>query len=151
MAAGLNWSWSAVGTSSCVIILWYVPRRCSEEIKIDLRRLSEVSSKNCLNEKAAVTGLVGLAGSIAVIGWIPHFLLWLVVRTQSPHSAAWFGGEYANPILLGEETDTSPLGSGESGSSLNFSYCLLYLYSVNSYHTAGPSEVFICLMVYQPL
>ena len=51
--------------------------------------------------------LVGCAGSTAVIGWIPRLLVWLVVRTQTPRSAAWFGSEDAEPMLLGEETDTS--------------------------------------------
>ena len=46
-----------------------------------------------------------------MIGWIPRRLLWLVVRTQTSHSAAWFGGEDTDPILLGEGIDTSPSGS----------------------------------------
>ena len=76
-----------------------------------LRRLSGVSSyKSCLTEKrAAVIGLVGCAGFAAVIGCIPHLLLWLVVRMQTPHSAAWFGGEDADSMLLGKVMDSSPL------------------------------------------
>ena len=55
----------------------------------DLERLSEVSSqKSCLNEVAAVIGLVGCDESAAVIGWISRSLLRLVVRTQTPCSAA---------------------------------------------------------------
>ena len=62
---------------------------------------------------AAVIGLVGYAGSAAMIGWIQHLLLWLVVRMQTLHSTALKGD--ADPMLLGEEIDTSPLGSGEPG------------------------------------
>ena len=49
-------------------------------------RLSEISfEKSCLNEKkAAVIGLVGCAGSAAMIGWIPRRLLWRVVKMQTP-------------------------------------------------------------------
>ena len=47
-------------------------------------------------------------GSAAVIGWIPCLLFWLLVRMQTPLSAAWFGGEDANPMLLGEVMDSSP-------------------------------------------
>ena len=94
------------------------PKVISEDfLKLALRRavdgrLSEVSSeKSCLNEMAAVIGLVGCAGSVAVIGWIPCLLLQLVVRMQTPYSAVWFGGEDADPMLLGGKTDpTSPLG-----------------------------------------
>ena len=56
-----------------------------------------------LNEMAAVIGLVGCAGSAAVVGWIPHLLLRLLVRTQTPRSAAWFGSgdaEVRIPLLL---------------------------------------------------
>ena len=45
-----------------------------------------------LNVMAAVIGLVCYAGSAAVVGWIPRLLLRLVVRTQTPRSAARFGG-----------------------------------------------------------
>ena len=56
-------------------------------------RLSEVSSaKSCLNEKAAVIGLVGCA--------------WL-----DSTSSASAGGEDADRILQGEETDTFLPGS----------------------------------------
>ncbi len=55
-------------------------------------------------------GLVGCAGSTAVIGWITCLLLWLVVRKQTPCLAAWFGGEDTDPMLLGEVTDSSPPG-----------------------------------------
>ena len=40
--------------------------------------------------------LVGWAGSAAAVGWIPRLLLRLVVRMQTPHLAAWFGGEDAD-------------------------------------------------------
>ena len=33
--------------------------------------------------RAAGIGLVGCAGSAAVIGWIPHLLLWLVMQMQT--------------------------------------------------------------------
>ena len=71
------------------------------------------SEKSCLNEKkAAVIGQIGCTGSAVVIGWIPRLLLGLMVRTQTPRSAAWFGGENADPMLLREVTDpTSPLGT----------------------------------------
>ena len=52
--------------------------------------------------KAVVIGLVGCAGSTAMIGWIR-----LVVRMQTPCLAAWFDGEDADPILLVEETNPS--------------------------------------------
>ena len=61
---------------------------------------------------AAVIGLVGYAGSAVVIGWIPSLLFWLVVRMQTPRSVAWFDDEDTDPMLLREETDTSPPGSG---------------------------------------
>ena len=61
---------------------------------------------------AAVIGLVGCAGYAAVIGWISRLLLWLVVRTRTPRSEAWFGGEDEDPMLLGEEIDTSPPSFG---------------------------------------
>ena len=54
-------------------------------------------------------GLVGCAGSMTVIGWFPRLLLWLVVRTQTPCSAAWFSGEGADPTLQGEIMDSSPV------------------------------------------
>ena len=44
-------------------------------------------------------GLVGCAESGVVISWIP---LGLVVRIQTPLLATWFGGEAADPMLLGE-------------------------------------------------
>ena len=40
-----------------------------------------------------------------------HLLLRLWVKLQTPRSAAWFGSENADPMLLEEETDTSPPGS----------------------------------------
>ena len=55
-------------------------------------------------------GLIGCAGSTAVVGWIPCLLLWLVVRMQTQCLAAWFGGKDADPMLLGEVTDSSPMG-----------------------------------------
>ena len=61
---------------------------------------------------AAVIARVGCAGSASVIGWILLLLLRLVVRTQTLRSSAWFGGEDADPMLLGEVTDSSPPGSG---------------------------------------
>ena len=70
--------------------------------------------------KAAVIGLAGCVGSAAVIGWISRFLLRLVVRIQVPLSAAWFGGEDADPILLREETDTFPPDSGSPDTGLTF-------------------------------
>ena len=57
-------------------------------------------------------GLVGCAGSAAVVGWIPRPLLRLVVRKQATCSAAWFGGENADPMLLGEVTNSTPKNSG---------------------------------------
>ena len=107
-AAGLSWCWSDIGAGCCVVVSWYLPGRWSEETKSDLGRLSEVSpEKSCLNEIAFVIGQVGCAGSAAVIGRIPRFLLRLVVRTQTPRSTTWFGGEDADPMLLREGTDTS--------------------------------------------
>ena len=47
-----------------------------------------------------------------MIGWIPRLLLRLVVRTQTPRSPVWFGGEDTYSILLGEEIDTFLPGSG---------------------------------------
>ena len=43
-AAGLSWCWSAVGSCCCVVVSCYLPRKCNEETKSDLGRLSEVSS-----------------------------------------------------------------------------------------------------------
>ena len=88
-------------------------------------------------------GLLGCAGSMAVIGWIPYLLLWLVVRMQTPHSAAWFGGEDTDPMLLGEVTDTSPPGSGRPAAGLTFGYCLLCLYNISLLHCGGPREMFL--------
>ena len=48
--------------------------------------------------------LAGCAGSAAMVGWILPLLLWLVVRTLTPRSAAQFDGEDADPMLLGDET-----------------------------------------------
>ena len=46
-------------------------KKCCEETNGGLGRLSEISSqKSCLNERAAVIGLVGCSGSAAVVGWI---------------------------------------------------------------------------------
>ena len=42
-------------------------------------------------KKAAVIGLVGRAGYVAVVRWISRFLLRLERRTQIPRSVAWFG------------------------------------------------------------
>ena len=56
-----------------------------------------------MRKKAAVIGLVDCAESAAVIGWIPRLLLQLVVRMQIPRSAAWFGGEDADPMLRVQE------------------------------------------------
>ena len=58
--------------------------------------------------------------STVVIGHIPHHLLWLVVRTQTPHLAAWFGGEAADPVLLGKGTDTSPLSLSKPSCQIDF-------------------------------
>ena len=58
----------------------------------------------------AVIGQVGCAGSVAVAGWIPRLLLWLVVRTQSASSAAWLGGEDAESMLVEEVMGSSPSG-----------------------------------------
>ena len=105
-------------------------------LRLNLRRA-------VLNEIAALIGLVGCAGSMAMIGWIPCLLLWLVVRTQTPCSAAWFGGEGADTILLGEVTETSSLSFSEPSCQVAFGYSLLCLYSVGCYYSAGPSEVFL--------
>ena len=59
-----------------------------------------------------VIGLVDCTGSAAVVGWIPRLLLRLVVRTHAPRFAAWFGVEDADPMLLGEVTDSSLPGTG---------------------------------------
>ena len=37
-------------------------------------------------EKAAMIDLVGCAGSAAVVGWLPRFLLRMVGKTQTPLS-----------------------------------------------------------------
>ena len=44
-----------------------------------------------------------------MVGWFPRFLLRLVVRTQTPRSAASFGDE-VDLMLVGEVTDSSPPG-----------------------------------------
>ena len=105
------WSWSAVGAGYCIVISWYQTGRCSEETRGDFRRLFEVSSwKSCLNGRLSevrmrevMIGLVGCAGSAAVIGWIPCLLLQLVLRTETPCLEIWFGGEDPDPMLLGQE------------------------------------------------
>ena len=91
---------------------------------------------------AAVIGLVGCAGFAAMIGWIPHLLLQLVVGMQTLGMAVWFGGEDADPMLLEEEKDTSPPDSGSLAAELIFGCCLLYLYSVAPYHCVGLNEMF---------
>ena len=48
-------------------------------------------------------GLVGCAGSTAVVGWIPRLLLQLVLRMQTPHSVAWFMGEDTDPHAAGKD------------------------------------------------
>ena len=121
MAAGLSWSWSTAGAGCCVVISLYLPGRCCEKTKSDLGRLSE---KSCLNQMAAAIGLVDYAGSTVVTGWIPCFLLQLVVRMQTLRLAAWFGGEDTNPMLLEEETNISPMGLGEPGCPVFISHCL---------------------------
>ena len=63
-------------------------------------------------------GLVGCAGSAIVIDWIPHRLLWLGVRTQTPRSADWFGRKDAGPILLGEELSYLSSGLGPVACSI---------------------------------
>ena len=72
--------------------------------------------------RAAVIDLVGCVGSSAVIGWIPR-LLRLVVKTETPCSAAWFGSEDAEPMLPGEETDACPPGSGEPSRQVDICLC----------------------------
>ena len=39
---------------------------------------------------------------------------------QTPRSAAWFNGEDADPMLLGEKTDTSRSGSVDSDCRFDF-------------------------------
>ena len=65
-------------------------------------------------------GLVGSTGSAAEVGWIPGLMLWLVVRTLTPHSAVWFGGE--DKTLCCWERNRSYLFSSlsESGCLLDF-------------------------------
>ncbi len=63
-----------------------------------------------LSEKSSSDWLVSCARSSFMIGWI-----WLVVRIQIPRSAALFGGEDTDVMLLGEETDLSLLYSHEPG------------------------------------
>ena len=143
MAAGLSWSWSAVDASCCAVVLWYLPGRCCEETKSDLGRLSEVSpEKSWLNVMAALMGLVGCAWFVAVIGWIPRHLLWLVVRIQSQ---IWLFCLVVRKqtMLREEERNTSLPGLGQPTADLIFGYCLLCLYSIHFCYTAGQSELFM--------
>ena len=128
-----SWSWSAFGAGCYTVTSWGAgswkmqelllvklePRRCSEKTKSGRKRLSEVSSRivrwwDFLGKELfdweklkAVICLVGCTGFVAVVGWISRLLLQLVVRTQIPRLATWFGGEDADPMLLGEVTDSS--------------------------------------------
>ena len=72
--------------------------------------------------EAAVIGLVASAGSTAVVGWTLRFLLPLVVRSQTPLSGVWYGGEVADPMFLGEVTDTSTPGLGSSAANSRKSF-----------------------------
>ena len=73
--------------------------------------------------KAAMLGLVGCAGSAAVIGWIAYLLLQLVVMMQTPCLAAWFGGKDADHMLLGEVNELLSFGLSPAA-LLTFGYCL---------------------------
>ncbi len=52
-------------------------------------------------------GMVDCARYSAVVGWIPHLLLRMVVRMQTPRSAVSLGGEEKKAMLQGEVTDSS--------------------------------------------
>ena len=73
-----------------------------------------------MNEKSSSGWLVGCVGAVAGSASASAD-----GEDAELRSAAWFGGEDTDTMLLGEETDNSPLSSNEHGHRSDIFLCFL--------------------------